>query len=141
MLDKEFIHSPLKTEHLPVILLELNPDSENEIKNSYTYSNGQIPMQYNGNHQADRYFYLHDRLGSVRELIDSTGAVVRLYTYNPFGELLETNESARRLFSLTSRHMHCLMPFKRQLRTQNFISLSLALKNSSVTIPDRVCLI
>jgi uncharacterized glyoxalase superfamily protein PhnB len=34
------------------------------------YANGEILMQYNGNHKADKYFYLHDRLGSVWQVID-----------------------------------------------------------------------
>ena len=32
---------------------------------------------------------LHDRLGSVRILIDTAGNVLRSYTYGPFGEVLE----------------------------------------------------
>lgn len=35
---------------------------------------------------VNRYFYLHDRLGSVRMLIDNTAAVKNTYTYNPYGE-------------------------------------------------------
>jgi RHS repeat-associated protein len=46
-----------------------------------------IIAQHDGDHTADRYFYLHDRLGSVRQLIDTSGNVKNLYTYKPFGEL------------------------------------------------------
>jgi hypothetical protein len=45
-------------------------------------------MQHNGNHTADKYFYLQDRLGSVREIIDANGTVKNYYTYKPFGEIL-----------------------------------------------------
>jgi len=56
-----------------------------------------IIAQHNGDHNASRYFYLHDRLGSVRQLIDNSGTmdVVHRYTYDPFGELFddETEET------------------------------------------------
>jgi uncharacterized protein RhaS with RHS repeats len=55
---------------------------------------GEVLMPHNDNYTAEKYFYLHDRLGSIRQLINQNGAVVRFYTYNPFGELLESgNES------------------------------------------------
>jgi RHS repeat-associated protein len=57
------------------------------------YANGEILMQHNGNHTADRYFYLHDRLGSVREIINTDGAVVRNYTYGPFGQTIEESSN------------------------------------------------
>jgi RHS repeat-associated protein len=40
---------------------------------------------------ADRYYYVHDGLGSVRQLVDSTGQVETRYTYDPFGVPLEGN--------------------------------------------------
>ncbi len=70
---------------LPVILMELN--SSGGIVKTYIYSNSQIIAQHTGDHTADRYFYLHDRLGSVRQVIDTSGDVKNRYTYNPFGEL------------------------------------------------------
>jgi RHS repeat-associated protein len=58
---------------------------------SYIYSNnGQILCQRDGGQSADEYFYVNDRLGSVRQVIDSTGDVERNYTYSPFGQLLES---------------------------------------------------
>jgi len=72
---------------LPVILLEL--DVNNAIKKTYIYANSQIIAQHAGDHEADRYFYLHDRLGSVRQVIDTSGNVKNMYTYEPFGETLE----------------------------------------------------
>ena len=34
-------------------------------------------------------FYLHDRLGSTRQVINKAGSVVRYYTFDPFGKKLE----------------------------------------------------
>lgn len=76
---------------LPVILMVLD-DSQNVLK-KYIYANSQIVAQHDVNDNNKLYFYLHDRLGSVRQLINTSGNVVRLYTYNPFGETLETNGS------------------------------------------------
>ena len=38
-----------------------------------------------------KYFYLHDRLGSVRQVIDSNANALCLYTYDPYGRLLESD--------------------------------------------------
>ena len=70
---------------LPVILMELN--NSGDIVKTYIYANSQIIAQHTGDHEADRYFYLHDRLGSVRQIIDTSGNVKNRYTYDPFGEL------------------------------------------------------
>jgi hypothetical protein len=35
--------------------------------------------------QADRLYYFHDGLGSVRQLLDTTGEVQSNYAYDPFG--------------------------------------------------------
>jgi len=57
---------------------------------SYIYTDkSRILCQRNGGQAAAEYFYVTDRLGSVRQLIDDTGSVVRNYTYSPFGQLLE----------------------------------------------------
>jgi RHS repeat-associated protein len=60
-------------------------------------------MQHNGNHTADKYFYLHDRLGSVREVIDANGTVKNHYTYKPFGELLDSSETVSNPFLFTGQ--------------------------------------
>lgn len=75
---------------LPVILLEID-DSNDVIKKTYIYANSQILAQHDGNYAAPRYFYLHDRLGSVREVISTTGSVSAYLTYNPFGGTLESS--------------------------------------------------
>ncbi|MFA5424205.1 MAG: RHS repeat-associated core domain-containing protein [Phycisphaerae bacterium] len=90
---------------LPVILMELDA-SDMSIKKAYIYGNSQVIAQYDGNpFSADKYFYLHDRLGSVREMINDTGAVVLMYTYNPFGELIatETTEDTENGFMFTGQ--------------------------------------
>ena len=76
---------------LPAILMEIDP-ADSSVKKTYIYANSQILAQHDGDYNADRYFYLHDRLGSVRQIIKYTTSVelVSHYTYNPFGELFAT---------------------------------------------------
>ncbi|MCD4831137.1 MAG: hypothetical protein K8R02_04930 [Anaerohalosphaeraceae bacterium] len=59
---------------LPTILLELEPTTSARyaITNSYLYANSQILSEYNGSGQ---FYYLHDRLGSVRQIINNAGTV------------------------------------------------------------------
>ena len=54
--------------------MELEPSGNDfTIEKSYVYANGQIMMQYDGPQSSgSKYFYLHDRLGSVRLIIDNT---------------------------------------------------------------------
>jgi len=74
----------------PVILLVLDADDFSILK-SYIHANGQVLMQYDFKPTtADKYFYLHDRLGSVRLLIDTSANVVNMYTYDPFGNPFPT---------------------------------------------------
>jgi RHS repeat-associated protein len=35
--------------------------------------------------RAERYYYVHDGLGSVRQLLDTTSQIATRYTYDPFG--------------------------------------------------------
>jgi hypothetical protein len=44
-----------------------------------------------GGHAAERCFYLHDRLGSVRLLIDTSASVKNRYIYDPFGQLHDSS--------------------------------------------------
>jgi hypothetical protein len=69
---------------LPVILMEIEPASGNIMK-TYIYGNSEVLAQHDGDTSDDRYFYLHDRLGSVRLVIDEAGGVQNYYTYEPFG--------------------------------------------------------
>ena len=59
-----------------------------------TNPNGQIIAQHDGDYEAKRYFYLRERLGSVRQVIDMYGSVERNYTYSPFGQLLESGAAS-----------------------------------------------
>jgi uncharacterized protein RhaS with RHS repeats len=42
--------------------------------------------------QAERYYYVHDGLGSARQLVDSTGQIETNYAYDPFGVPLAGGE-------------------------------------------------
>ncbi len=88
---------------LPVILMELN--SSNAIQKTYIHANGQILAQHDGDTTASRYFYLHDRLGSVRQIIDIAGDVNNRYTYDPFGKpfATETEETVTNPFKFTGQ--------------------------------------
>ncbi|UCF00403.1 MAG: hypothetical protein JSV82_04890 [Planctomycetota bacterium] len=89
---------------LPVILLELDPNNSNSIEKTHIYANSQILAQHDGPHTANRYFYLHDRLGSVRQLINTSGNVVKLYTYEPFGKTLEDEGTLSNPFMFTGQY-------------------------------------
>ncbi len=65
-------------------------DSGGNVMKTYIYENAQIIAQRDGGQSANEYFYVKDRLGSVRQLINASGDVVRNYTYSPFGQLLES---------------------------------------------------
>jgi RHS repeat-associated protein len=56
-----------------------------EVKTTYIYANAEVLAQHDGDVNAARYFYLHDRLGSVRQVIDTNGLVNNRYTYDPWG--------------------------------------------------------
>ncbi len=49
---------------------------------------GQVLAQHDGDYDDDIYLYLHDRLGSVRQVIDPSGDVKNRYTYQPLGKKL-----------------------------------------------------
>ena len=89
---------------LPVILMELN--GSGNILKTYIYGNSQILAQHDGSYSANRYFYLHDRLGSVRMIIDASANVVNYYTYNPFGEIFATDsgETITNPFKFTGQY-------------------------------------
>jgi len=81
---------------LPTILCEIeDPNSfvPSSLKKSYYYADGQILSQRvhdpNDPNSYTPYFYVHDRLGSVRMVVDDTGAAVCSYTYRPYGAFYE----------------------------------------------------
>ena len=85
--------------------MEIDPDNNNSIEKTYIYTNSQILAQHNGDHTDSRYFYLHDRLGSVRLIIDSSANVKNRYTYKPFGDVFtaETEETIGNPFGFTGQ--------------------------------------
>lgn len=92
------------TGKLPVILMELN--SSGGIVKTYIYANSEIIAQHDGDNEGDIYFYLHDRLGSVRLVIDDQGSVENSYTYEPFGEMFATEctETTENPFKFTGQY-------------------------------------
>ncbi|MGD0077499.1 MAG: RHS repeat-associated core domain-containing protein [Sedimentisphaerales bacterium] len=88
---------------LPTILLEINPDNGSTVK-TYVYANSEILMQHDGDVNAARYFYMHDRLGSVREVINTSGSVVKYYTFGPFGQTLEESGTLTNPFMFTGQY-------------------------------------
>jgi RHS repeat-associated protein len=62
---------------------------------SYVYAQDDLIAQYNGpQDSAAKYFYICDRLGNVRQVIDINASVQYLYTYGPFGKVIESDEDA-----------------------------------------------
>jgi hypothetical protein len=55
------------------------------------YADGQILAQKTSN--GVYYHYIHDRLGNIRLVVDVNGIVKNSYTYNPFGEVIESGSS------------------------------------------------
>jgi len=62
---------------LPTILLVLDADDNNAILKTFIHTNGEVFMQHAGDYTADKYFYLHDRLGSARQLFDPADLSVK----------------------------------------------------------------
>jgi RHS repeat-associated protein len=78
---------------LSTIVAEYSADP-NSFTNSYVYADGQVLVQYahsgDPNVPDDKYYYVHDRLGSVRMVVDAnsiaqTVTARNIYTYSPFG--------------------------------------------------------
>ena len=67
--------------------MELN--GSGDIVKTYVYANSEVIAQHDWDSSDVKYFYLHDRLGSVRLVIDDDGGVVSHYTYEPFGEVID----------------------------------------------------
>jgi len=64
----------------------MDADNDNSVVRSYVYSGAQPIAFYEGDYTDPAYIYLHDRLGSVRQVLDSSGNVKNTYTYTPFGQ-------------------------------------------------------
>lgn len=80
---------------LPVVLLELEGST---VKRSYAYANDELLCMYDGTFiekddpepdvVPNRYDFVHDRLGSVRLILNEAGQAVASYVYDPFGNLI-----------------------------------------------------
>jgi RHS repeat-associated protein len=83
---------------LPTILCEIDDPNSftfGSLKTSYVYADGQILSQRihtdpNNSDVFTPYYYVHDRLGSVRLMIDETGTAVNSYCYKPYGSFYES---------------------------------------------------
>jgi RHS repeat-associated protein len=76
------------------------------LKKAYIYANGQILAQCDYEQvEPEKYFYVHDRLGSIRLLINDVGDVNNSYTYTPFGEdfATECTETTENRFKFTGQ--------------------------------------
>jgi len=81
--------------------------NESSFKKRYIYADRQILAQHDideDDEQDDKYFYMHDRLGSVRLVIDDSGDVVNYYTYEPFGEAIDTDVTLDNPFMFTGQY-------------------------------------
>ena len=70
---------------LPTILCVIDAD-DGSLERSYIYAGAQPIAFYEGDWSDPAYFYLHDRIGSVRQVLDESGDVKNTYTYTPFGQ-------------------------------------------------------
>jgi len=104
---KTFIHThnQVIAQHVgdyPVILMVIDANDWS-VDKSYFHANGQTLMQQAG---ENKYFYLHDRLGSTRQVIDTSASVVNSYTYDPWGNAFstETSETVSNHYQFANYH-------------------------------------
>ena len=98
---------------LPAILCELDASDDDSLTNSYIYADAQILAQYTYDSEEEineKFYYVHDRLGSVRLMVDyddatDTVGAVNTYTYNPFGDhyIPDTTDSTYNPFQFTGQ--------------------------------------
>ena len=69
---------------VPVVLLVLDAANNNAVLKRFVHTDNEVLMQYDSA-TDENYYYLHDRLGSVREVVDANGTVKNNYTYDPWG--------------------------------------------------------
>jgi RHS repeat-associated protein len=86
----------------PMILLVIDPNGWS-VDKSYYHAGGQTLMQQAG---ENRYFYLQDRLGSTRQVINTSASVVNSYTYDPWGNAFasETSETVSNHYQFANYH-------------------------------------
>ncbi|MFA5293018.1 MAG: RHS repeat-associated core domain-containing protein [Phycisphaerae bacterium] len=71
----------------------------------YIYANSEILSEHDGGALSTQYYYLHDRLGSVRQVLNSSGSVVKLLTYSPFGETILEEGSYSTPWQFTGQYL------------------------------------
>ena len=59
--------------------------------------------------QSERLYYVHDGLGSVRQLLDSTGEVETNHAYDPFGVPVAGGDVSNP-YQYTGEAWRCLSP-------------------------------
>nr|BDT28445.1 hypothetical protein BHI3_19110 [Bacteriovorax sp. HI3] len=72
------------------ILFEVNGD--NDLLATYTHSLNRIDDVLAMDRNNTSYFYLKDHLGTINEIMNSSGSVVQRYVYSAFGEILKTED-------------------------------------------------
>lgn len=80
----------------PTLLMVLHKGALNDVQESYVPADGQTLVRYGAGANpgsgrmwtAQKYYYLHDRLGSVRGVVDDTGELVIPVIYDPYGNAL-----------------------------------------------------
>jgi RHS repeat-associated protein len=89
---------------LPVILCEYTCDQYDKLDTldkRYVHDpSGTLVSEERSN---DWYFYLQDRLGSVRQVVKQDATIMRNYTYSPYGTCLETADSLPNPFKFTGQ--------------------------------------
>jgi len=85
--------------------------------NTYLYGNGRIG-QFTG---VDSAYFLGDALGSVRQLVDGSGAVSMSKNYKPYGEVLSSEGEAASRYGYTSEMQNSDLVF---LRARYYQSLT-----------------
>ena len=86
--------------------------------NTYLYGNGRIG-QFTG---ADSAIFLGDALGSVRQLVDGSGAVTLAKSYEPYGEVLWSKGEASSRYGYTSEMQNGDLVFLRARYYQSYIN-------------------
>ena len=61
------------------------------------------PKEQTAKVQWSLRLHLHDRLGSVRLIIDEEGGVQNYYTYEPFGQTIESGGTLDNAFMFTGQ--------------------------------------
>jgi RHS repeat-associated protein len=82
---------------LPLVQVLCETDNSGNIQATYNYGNDLIAM----NRTSTISYYLYDGLGSVKQLTDSSQAVVASYTYDSFGNLIASSGSITNAYGFT----------------------------------------